>query len=422
MGKNLENFLKPIITNNSRVVILNIKILAIGDVANNAEMLRKHLKKSEIHIIHFPNKIYTQIFIGKDEEFFESENILKSVEKINSIKEKFDLCFVTSWAGARIAYLADLNYVIYFVGTDIEVPPFVKRSVNNLKIQTFNHNFIERKFYRDVLNSAIACIAASNLYDSLKKYRKDAIRIDRFFIDEAKFNLDIKPITEKKTKFTFFSPQRFAYYKGIDIIFKAIALCKSDFEILQVDWSYDPSEEGNEIMKKLLDDLPPQVKLIPPIRRDEIAKYYMFADAILGQMRSGVLGSVEREAAFCKKPVIHFYDLNNKYMIDGKTVIAPFLPNSNDPAEIAKIMDKVVTSKQFRDNLAENEHEFVKKLFDPIKTTQEWDNLFESLHLKYSTIKKNSLSYIIKLRKMFFVLGYITNLNRIKKKILNKVS
>lgn len=386
-------------------------------------MLRKHLKKSEIHIIHFPNKIYRQIFIGKDEEFFESENILKSVEKINSIKEKFDLCFVTSWAGARIAYLADLNYVIYFVGTDIEVPPFVKRSVNNLKIPAFSHNFIERKFYRDVLDSAIACIAASNLFDSLKKYRKDAVRIDRFFIDESKFNPDIKPITGKKTKFTFFSPQRFAYSKGFDLIFEAIGLCKSDFEILQVEWSYDDSSsEGRGIMKKLLDGLPPQVKLIPPIRRDEIARYYMFADAVLGQMRTGVLGSVEREAAFCKKPVIHFYDLNNKYIIDGKAVTTPFLPNSNDPAEIAKIMDEVVTSKQFRDNLAENEHEFVKELFDPIKTTQEWDDLFESLHLKYGTIKKNSPPYVIKLRKMFFVLGYITNLNRIKKKILNKVS
>lgn len=400
---------------------MSIKILAIGDVANNAEMLRKYLK-SEIHIIQFPNKIYSQIFLGKDEEFFESENILKSVEKINSIKEKFDLCFVTSWAGARIAYLADLNYVIYFVGSDIEVPPFVKRSSNNLKIPTFNYNFIERKFYRNVLNSAIACIAPISLYDSLKKYRKDAIRIDRIFIDESKFNPYIKPITKKKTKFTFFSPQRFAYYKGMDLIFKAVALCKSDFEILQVEWSYDPSQEGNEIMKKLLNNLPPQIKLIPPIHRDEIASYYTFADAILGQMRFGALGSVEREAALCKKPVILFYDLNNKYMIDGKATVAPFLPNSNEPIEIAKIIDEVVTSKQFRDSLAENEHKFVKELSDPIKTAQEWDNLFESLHQKYGTIKKNSSSHIIKIRKIFFLLGYVTNVSQIKKKTLNKIS
>lgn len=404
-------------------LILVIKILAIGDVANNAEMLRKYVKKSEIRVMHFPNK-YTDVFVqNKDEEFFESLNIFKSIEKVNTIKGKFDLCFVTSWAGARIAYLADLRYIIYFVGTDIQVPPFIKKSEEKeLKIPAFTHNFLERKFYKKVLDNAIVCVTSSNeLFFHLKRYRSDAIRIDRVIVDTDEFNPNVKPVERKKTKFVFFSPQRFAYYKGVDLICQALSLCKSDFEILQVEWFDDPSIEGNKIIRELLKNIPPQIKFIPVIKRNEMAQYYKFADAVIGQMRAGVLGSVEREAAFCKKPVIHYYNPKNTYIIDGKEVGAPFLPDSNEPSEIAKIIDSVVESSEFRDNLMEKEYQFVKELYDPHKAAAEWDTLFQSLFKKHGSIIRNSSSIKTKFRIMFFLLGYIMHFKRIKKQICGLV-
>jgi len=400
---------------------MSIKILVIGDVANNAEMIRKYSKKTEMHIIQFPNKITSDILLQESEEYFKSENILESVKKIELIKEKFDLCFVTSWQGARIAYLANLNYIIYFVGTDIQIPPFVKKGDPEFKISAFDHNFLEQIFYKKVLDTAIACVASSDIvFPYLKKFRNDAIRIDRTFCDKDLFNIYIKPINSNKTKFTFLSPQRFAYYKGMDLICQAINFCKSDFEILQVNWSHDTSEEGSKIMKKLMENPPHQIKFISVIHRNDISKYYKFADAIIGQMRAGALGSVEREAAMCGKPVIHYVNPIFRYIINDKKIVAPFLPNSNEPKEIAKIIDKVVESKEFRNDLAKKEYEFVNELCDPDKAVAEWENLFESINQKYPSIIRNSSKIEILFRKLFFITGYMLHFKRLRKKLLKK--
>ena len=72
--------------------------------------------------------------------------------------------------------------------------------------------------------------------------------------------------------------------------------------------------------KELINNLPRQIKFIPVIKRKEIPRYYKFADAIIGQMRAGSMGSVEREAAMCEKPVIHYTNPLFKHIIDGKKV------------------------------------------------------------------------------------------------------
>lgn len=386
---------------------MTIEVLAIGDVANNAEMLQKYLKKTKINIIHFPYK-YKKIFISNENaEFFSSFNIFESVKKVRSLKDRYGLFFVTSWAGARIAYLAGVDYIIYFVGTDIQVPPFVKNSdLPDLKIPTFNHNFMERFFYKKVLDNALACVTSSEPYfTSLHKFRKDAIRIDRVLVDSSLFGSSSEPLNMEKTKFTFFSPQRFTYFKGLDLICKALPLCKTDFDIIQVEWFDDPSEEGNKIMKELIKKLPSQIKFVPVIKRTEISRYYNFADAILGQMRGGVLGSVEREGVFCRKPVI-FYNPEYKYEIDKKRIIAPFLPTSNEVENIAKTIDQIVSSEKFRQELVQKQFDFIRELCDPEKTSREWDALFDKMYLLHKkTPQKSPLT--IFLRKILFISGYI---------------
>ena len=307
-------------------------------------------------------------------------------EKIKEIKNKYDLCIAVPWAGARIAYLAGINYIMYFVGGDITTPPFSKENKN--------YNFFEKHFYKKILDNAVACIAPMDeYYMPLKKYRKDAIRLDRMFVDTEIFNEKIQPIQLQKEKFTFLSAQRFGLEKGMDKIWKAIELCKSDFGLLQVKWFIEDTtvEEFNElssINKKLVDEKPDKVKFIPLIKREELGRYFVGADAVMGQMRAGVQGGIEREAAFCKKPVICYTDPKKPNIIDGEKIIPPFLPESNEPQEIADIIDKIVESKQFRDELAQKEYEYVKKISDPELVSRDWENIFVKVFEKSKTLDR----------------------------------
>ena len=96
-----------------------MRILAIGDTANTFGILKKFLIKSQITIFRTPGRQRDDIFLqSQDQEFFISNNILERIKKINSIKNDFDLCIVNSWGGAVIAYICDLNYVMYFLSLE----------------------------------------------------------------------------------------------------------------------------------------------------------------------------------------------------------------------------------------------------------------------------------------------------------------
>lgn len=381
-----------------------MNILAIGDTADNILTLKKFAKRSKIHLITFPRK-QDALLTNLDEgiEFFDSLLISKQVRKINSIKHNFDLCVVMTWAAARIAYLADLNYVMYFVGDDIRTPPFVKKPrLSYLNQPAFERNFIERHFYRKVFESAVGCITTGHeLYEILKKYRPDGIRLDRIAVDVELFNENVKPIDLPKKKFTFLSAQRFSLEKGLDIIWEALKLCKSDFEVWQVKWFIQNTEEERKANEKLLSIVPPQVKFIPLIKRNELARYFAFADAILGQMRSGAQGAIERDAVFCKKPVITYTDPNRPTLINGKEIVPPFLPKSKDPKELSLLLDKIVESKEFREKLTNDEYKFVKELSHPDYVIAEWEEIFEKYINKCKSINKKSFPLYKKLE--FFI-------------------
>lgn len=396
-----------------------VRVLAIGDLANNSAKLKKYLKKSQIHLVNFPWDTPSIIMDEKNDiEFFTSLYIRNQLEKINEIKNNYDLCLAISPAGARLAYLADLNYIIYFVGHDIRTPPFVKNVKDpfafDKPIHTFN--FFERRFYKSVYDQAVACVTTGyEAYSHLIKYRKDGIRIDRNIVDSSIFNFTVKPAEMTKTKFTFFSPQRIGLFKGYDIILKALPLCETEFEILQVNWFDKRNKEEVRFANEFISKIPPQIKLISVMKREDVAKYYMLADAVLGQMKVGNMGSIELEAAIMKKPVISYYDPDMKYLIDGDEVIAPFLPNSRDPKELAKLIDQIVTSKEFREELAEKEYQFTKNLTDPHKTAAEWDELFEKTFAKYKTINRNSSPITRKLRLYYFLIANRLYFRKMKK-------
>ena len=207
--------------------------------------------------------------------------------------------------------------------------------------------------------------------------------------------------------------------KGTDLLWKAIKLCKSDFEILGVDWFGETTKEEQKFKQKLIDEMPSQIKLIPIINRSEIARYYRFADAVIANLFLGTFELVSLEGVMCGTPVIQYTDRKRKIVIDEKEIKSPFLPFSMDPKSIADVIDKVVESKEFREKLFDDEYQFVNKVADPVKCAEWWDNLFENLVKKHKSIRKNSSTLRVKLRMISFLIANRLYLSKLKKLILN---
>ena len=121
-----------------------IKVLAIGDIGNTIQTIQKFVKKSQIHLINYPQDGSAFFVNAEDVELFESRKVVDQVKKINEIKDNFDICLTT--ASERIAYLADLNYIAYYLGRDIDAPMFIKNSTEEWQNEPLHKlNFFERK-------------------------------------------------------------------------------------------------------------------------------------------------------------------------------------------------------------------------------------------------------------------------------------
>ena len=393
-------------------------MLAIGDVGNIVRTIRKHVKKSEIYIINYPQDGSSTFVNSDDVELFKTRKVSDQVKKINEIKDDYDICLTT--ASERIAYLADLNYVGYYLGRDIDVPMFKKNSTEGWQTEPLHKlNFFERRFYWNAFKNAVAHVAGGWQFDYLSKYTKNGIANAREPVDITEFNTNVKPMERKKTKFTFFYPIRMEKVKGTDLLWKAIKLCKSDFEILGVDWFGETTEEERKFKQKLIDEMPPQIKLVPIIKRSEIAGYYRFADAVIANLFLGTFELVGLESVMFGTPVIQYTDKKRKIVIDGEEIESPFLPFSNDPKSIANVIDKVVESKEFKQKLFDDEYQFVNKVADPVKCAEWWDDMFEALVKKHKSIRKNSSALRVKLRMTSFLIANRLYLRKIKKLILN---
>jgi len=402
---------------------LVIKVLAIGDVGNVMATLRKYTKKSEIYLINFPKDGSGTYSYEDNVELFKTWKVSEHVKRINEIKDHFDIC-VTMGTGERIAYLADLNFIAYYVGRDIDAPRFVKNAKEDWYKEKPIHklNFLERKFYRYAFDFAIEYVAGTWVYDHLKKYTNKGIRMDRNPVDSAIFNEKGELLDRKKTKFTFFSPQRMGHPKGTHLIWEALPMCKSDFEVIQVEWYGKTQEEEIRLNKELSKNIPSQVKFVPMIKRKDMPKYYRFADAVLGHFNPKIFipELVECEAALCKKPVIQYVDPNKTVIIDGKKITPPFKPNSMEPKIIAETIDMIVESKEFREKLAEDEYNFVKEFNDPEKIIEWWEDLFEKCVQNHKSIRRNSSKFRILCRYWLFLIANRLYFKKLKRLFIKK--
>ena len=389
-------------------------MLLIGDVGNYFQTVSKFVKKSKIHIVNFPKDgagIYTY---DENYELFENYKVRDQVKKINEIKKNFDLALVMG-TGERIAYLADLNYISYYVGRDIDAPRFIKNSKEPwYKEPLHKLNFLERRFYKKTFDFALTHIAPIWVFEHLRKYSSKCIKMDRKPIDLTLFEKVSTASSKKKEKFTFFCPQRIGIPKGTDILWETLQFCKSDFQILQVDWRDTGTDEENRISLRLRENLPPKVKLIPMIKRKDIPGYYHSCDAVIGNLRIGSFEYVELEAVMCKKPVISFTDKKIKISMDGKEIESPFIPDTNDPKDIAQVIDKLVVSDQFRQNIFKKEYDFVQNISDPKKAGEWWDSLFEKMIKENPSINRKSSGITVKLRMLCFLISNRLYFRKIK--------
>ena len=395
-----------------------IKVLAIGDIGNYLVTISKYVKKSKIHIINFPKDGAGKFTYDENYELFENYKVVDQVKKINEIKKNYDLALVMG-TGERIAYLADLNYITYYVGRDIDAPRFIKNSKEPwFKEPLHRLNFLERSFYKKTFDFAITHIAPTWVFEHLRKYSDKCIKMDRKPIDLTLFEEVPASLSRKKEKFTFFCPQRMSISKGTDILWKALKYCKTDFKILQVDWRDLTTDEENRTSLRLRENLPPQVELIPMIKRKDMPSYYDWADAVIGNLVIGSFEYVELEAVMCKKPVISFTDKSFKIILEGIELQSPFLPENNDPKIIAGVIDKIVLSKDFRETLYKQEYEFVKEITDPIKAAEWWDSLFEESIRKFGSINRKSSTISVKFRILLFLIANRLYYKKIKKLII----
>jgi hypothetical protein len=392
-----------------------INVLAIGDVSNVMKSISKITKKSKIHIINFPKDGAGEFICDDDVEFFSSRKVREQVERINEIKDNYDIC-ITMGTGDRIAYLADLNYIQYFVGRDIDAPIFVKNSKEQwFKTPLHKLNFLERKFYHDSFKNALEHVAGRWVYPFLKKFDKNGIRMDMMYVDSTIFSDRKKMIKQEKTKFTFFCPQRMGIPKGTNLLWEALKFCKSNFEIIQVNWFDESNEEQLKIKDELLGQIPLQVKLVPMIKRNDMVNYYNFADAVIGSMYSGFTEGVEIEGVMCKKPVLQYQSKKMTIIIKNKEILPPFYPLSNNLKDIAEAIDRTVESEEFREDLVRQQSQFIKNFSDPIFIGEWWDDMFIKKSYEKQTIRKNSSNISIKFRMILFLIGNRLYWGKIKK-------
>ena len=151
------------------------------------------------------------------------------------------------------------------------------------------------------------------------------------------------------------------------------------------------------------------------IKRKEMRRYYDFADAVIGNLYLGFYEYVEMEGVFCRKPVINYANPNKKILLNDKFVDSPFLPHANDPKSIAEIIDKTVSSEEFRNKLLEEENKFVSEISDPQKSADWWDDLFIKMHNQHKGIRRNSYFINQKLRIVLFLIANRLYLKKIKK-------
>lgn len=368
-----------------------LRILLVHDSSSFAFMLQKHLPADVGAIYYSSHDAISQV---KDPIFFVKNGIESQIKQIKDLTKKYDIFLCYGWPAAAICYLAEVNYGMVFFDSYIDPEDRIRKNVSAIK------RFVLQDIYKSAIECATYAVSGPPHMLILKKYRADA-EIINILVDNEMFNPNVKKITLGENKFTFFSPQRIDPGKGQHILWDAVRLTESDFTVLQTDWG------SGEYYEKCLATKPDKVKVIPMVKRENMSQYLASSDAILGQISDTGPGSIEREAALCGTPVFC-------YAPPSVSENIPIYKESKEPKDIAKYIDKIVTDKNFRDELRKKQSEWVKNAFDNKKTVKEWLNIFENANDKKRV-------YRVKLRHKF-IIKIVTIIEKVLRKDISSMA
>lgn len=357
-----------------------LRILVVHDSASFAFILQKYFP-GQVDAIYFSaHEVISQV---NNPLFFVRNGISSQINQIRDLSKSYDVFLCYGWPAAAICYLAGVKYGMVFFDSYIDPEYRIRKKVSFVK------EFILQDIYKGAIENATFTVAGlPHDAEILKKYRTDA-KIIFQLIDKDMFHPEVEKIDLKQGKFTFFSPQRIDSGKGQLIMWDALRLTKSDFVVLQTDWG------KGEYYEKVISTKPDKVKIIPKVKRENMANYLVSADALLGQISPTSIGSIEREAALCNTPVFC-------YAPSSFSENDPMYKESREPSDIARYIDKMVTDKNFREKLREIQHQWVGDTFDNKKTIKQWQEVFEEANNKIITYKVKFLHrFIIKMITMF---------------------
>lgn len=352
-----------------------LRVLLVHDSSSFASMLQKYLP-AEVNAIYYSS--HDAISKVKDPLFFVKKGIDSQIKQIKDLSEKYDIFLCYGWPAAAICYLAGVNYGMVFFDSYIDPNYRIRKKVSAIK------QFILQDIYKSAIECSTFAVSGPPHIRILRKYRPDA-KIINILVDNDMFNPNVKKIDFGQGKFTFLSPQRIDPGKGQITLWNAVRLTNSDFIVLQTNWG------AGEYYEKCIATKPDKVKIIPIIKRENMPNYLASADAVLGQISDTGPGSIEREAALVNTPVFCYSPSTFSENI-------PIYKESKDPVDIAKYIDKIVTDKNFRDELRRKQAEWVKNSFDNKKTIKEWNDVFEEANYKkrYYKVKRRH-RFIVKI-------------------------
>jgi glycosyltransferase involved in cell wall biosynthesis len=343
-----------------------LRVLVVNDYSSGAFLFQKYLR-SKVNVIYFNQE--PVISTTKDPLYFEKKGLTYQVSRIKALSKEFDVFVCFGWIAAAICYLANVNYIMYFVDSYFEPKDRIRKRMFFAK-----EKIVSLLFAETIKNASKVVTAIPRDVRRLESYHPE-VRLVLPMVDPEMFNPRTNKIDLGQSKFTFISPQRIDRVKNHRILWDSVTLTKSDFVVLQTDWGSGPYYQN------VLSNRPDKVKIIPKIRRELLPSYYVSSDALLGQISFTTCGSVEREAALCGLPIFC-------YANDCFTESDPFYKGVLEPSEIAEYLDRIVVDKDFRRELADTQSRWISEHFDNNKIALFWEQLFENslnANHKYST-------------------------------------
>lgn len=371
----------------------NLKILILGNTANDGYAVAKELRKMNKDVdlaINMSDAVYC-LPQWEEGSISDPNNSLDATKK-----EIIDSWNSPSWIRyidllstaprkkyllAKIKSRLDLFKIMkeydiieahypFMIYSQFSRIPYVVYDTGWIRYLPFRHKFFDRlarRGYGKAKGVIITNPDTFNIVDSLPYIKKKNTFFSPFAIDHDRYrplNADIiRYKFVKNDEILLFSPARQKWdEKGNDKMIRAYAKFSKVFpnsRFIMVSWSDD--EQRSKVLVNSL-GISEKVLWIKPVNKDELIMFYNAADIVLDQFTLGSWGTATPEAMCCGKPVLMFYDKNNILRSFGE--VPPIL-NSFTEDEIYSNLINLSKDVEYRKKIGKESREWVMKTHSP---------------------------------------------------------